>query len=100
MIPAHCPRIFRFLDVPDICKGGGKVENCLHDTSTLSQNHFFLGFGQSAAKLGVCKNPTLTGSLSVYIIMRLLFKTLIKLIYLFYLIYLVFSFVSVLHNVG
>ena len=48
MIPAHCPRIFRFLDVfsgfgqePDICKGGGKVENCLHDTSTLSQNPFF-----------------------------------------------------------
>ena len=37
-------KIFRFLDVfsvlgqePDICKGG-KVENCLHDTSTLSQN--------------------------------------------------------------
>ena len=37
MIPAHCPRIL-----------------------------FFLGFGQNAAKLGVCKNPTLTGSLSVY----------------------------------
>ena len=37
MIPAHCPRIL-----------------------------FFLGFGQNAAKLGVCKNPTLTGSLSVF----------------------------------
>ena len=39
VIPAHCPRIL-----------------------------FFLGFGQIAAKLGVCKNPTLTGSLSVKII--------------------------------
>ena len=69
MIPAYCPRIFRFFNVffgfgqePDICKGGGKVENCLHDSSTLSQNPFcFLGFGQNAAKLGVCKTQRSQG---------------------------------------
>ena len=39
---------------PDICKGG-KVENCLHDTRTLSQNLFsmsFFGFGQEP---DICK---------------------------------------------
>ena len=58
-------KIFRFLDVffgfgqePDICK------NCLHDTSTFPESVFCFGCGQNAAKLGVCKNPTLTGSLS------------------------------------
>ena len=71
-------KIFRFLDVFSVLVrsltsvgGGDKVENCLHDPSTLSQSVFcfldfsrFFGFGQNAAKLGVCKNPTLTGSLS------------------------------------
>ena len=63
MIPAHCPRIFgfwfflisrgfcwfwtksfdflmffRFWDRSLTSARGGKVENCLHDTSTLSQN--------------------------------------------------------------
>ena len=54
-------KIFRFLDVfsvlgqePDICKGG-KVENCLHDTSTPESfdfSMFFFGFGQEP---DICK---------------------------------------------
>ena len=64
MIPAHCPRIFRFLDVffrfwtgAWHLQGGGKVENCLHDTSTLSQNSFFPRFWPECSKIRCVQKP-------------------------------------------
>ena len=57
---------------PDICRRRGKVETACMTPAHCPRTFFVpfsisqvvFGFGQNAANLGVCKNPTLTGSLS------------------------------------
>ena len=109
MIPAHCPGIFFFLRFLEVSfgfgqnltisrrffsvldrsltsvGGGGKVENCLHDPSTLS--HFFL-ISQVFRFLPECSeircvqkpNAKLGVSLSVLLLLLLLLFIIITII--------------------
>ena len=57
MIPAHCPRIFRFLDVPDICKGEVRWRTVCMIPAHCPRILFFPRFWPECSKIRCVQKP-------------------------------------------